>query len=391
MSDYLIIGAGIVGLATAYQLKQSEPNARITLLEKESGPAYHQTGNNSGVVHSGIYYKPGSHKARHCMEGRLELLQFCDRHGIAYRKMHKLIVATEKEELPRLHEIYARGLANGVADSALLCREKVLEIEPHIQAVEAIHIPSCYVINYRNVAQKLVQLLQSLGCEILFHEKVIGIKNDSVITENRSYFAKKIINCAGLFSDRIARLNSLQKEQQILPFRGEYYELTEKRCTLVNGLIYPVPDPQFPFLGVHLTRMIDDRVEAGPNAVLAYAREGYKKSDLNFKDLTEMLTYPGFWSMARRYWDVGLQELYRSWSKKAFVRTLQKLMPTLQGEDLIRGGSGIRAQLVTRQGRMVDDFSFVREGNCLHVLNAPSPAATASFSIGRYIAETIKN
>ncbi|MBS3905128.1 MAG: L-2-hydroxyglutarate oxidase [Simkania sp.] len=386
--EYLIIGAGIVGLATAYQLKKQSPKASICLLEKEKKEACHQTGNNSGVVHSGVYYKPGSHKARNCKEGRLELLTFCNEYGIPLKQLSKLIVATETCELAKLHEIFARGQANEVAEISLIGPQGIKDIEPYVNAIEAIHIPHCFVINYKQVAKRLVEILQREAVEIYFGEQVIDIRDHEVTTQHGSYLAKTIINCSGLFSDRIARLTSsnTQYEQQILPFRGEYYELKEDRRYLVNGLIYPVPDPKFPFLGVHLTRMIDGKVEAGPNAVLAYSREGYKKTDVNIRDLQEMLSYPGFWQMARRYWKIGIKELYRSFSKKAFLRDLQRLVPALQEQDLLPGGAGIRAQVVTKEGLMLDDFSFTREGRVLHVLNAPSPAATASFSIGRQIA-----
>ncbi len=392
-TDVLIIGAGIVGLATAYQILQERPSTSIRIIEKETQPARHQTGRNSGVVHSGVYYKVGSSKARNCVEGREQLLRFCDEEGVSYQKLGKLIVATHTRELPMLEQIFARGVANGVAELEMIGPEKIQEIEPHVQAIRALHVPNCHVIHYPDVALRLCAKIQEKGVELVFGEKVHEIlptRNDVQVTTDQHHFqAKQVINCAGLFSDRIAKMTSPKEicSQQILPFRGEYYELVENKRDLVKGLIYPVPNPQFPFLGVHLTRMLDGKVEAGPNAVLACAREGYRKRDFSLQDTLEILRFPGFWKMAWQYWNIGFYEIYRSLSKRAFLRDLQRLVPSIEESDLIPGGSGVRAQVVMRNGKMLDDFSIVREDKILHVLNAPSPAATASFSIGKQISD----
>ncbi len=387
--DAIIIGAGIVGLATGYQLLKQKPHLKILILEKEGEPAKHQTGNNSGVIHSGIYYKPGSLKAKNCTAGKRELLEFCETFGIATKKLGKVIVATEKEQLTRLDEIGQRGRANGVAVERIGAA-RLREIEPHVQALEALWVPECSVIAYTAVAKKLVEELERLGGEVHFHEEVRSIEGtDRICTSKAEYKASVLINCAGLFSDRIGRraLGAEKVPHRILPFRGEYYEVREGKRDLVKGLIYPVPDPRFPFLGVHLTRMIDGKVEAGPNAVLAFAREGYRKTDVNLKDCWDLLSYPGFWKMAGKYWKAGLYEVARSLSKKLFLRDLQKLVPAIEEKDLVPGNRGIRAQMVTRDGKLVDDFAILEEKGMVHVFNAPSPAATASFSIGRQVAE----
>lgn len=395
-SDVLIIGAGIVGLATAYQLQRQHPHLKIAIVEKEEKVAAHQTGHNSGVVHSGVYYKPGSLKAKNCVEGKKELLQFCDDNAIAYKKLGKVIVATRQEELPRLEEIEKRGRANGLTSLELIGPERLKEIEPHVSARKALWLPDVPVIHYPDVAQVLSQRVQEKGAELFLGEKVVDIRSEKggcvVVTTKRMLQSRFLINCAGLFSDRIAKRSPLKERpsHQILPFRGEYYMLSQEKAKLVKGLIYPVPDPKFPFLGVHLTRMLDGKVEAGPNAVLAFAREGYKKSHVHLGDCLDYLRYPGFWKMAFRYWNIGMYEIYRSLSKKAFLRDLQRLVPEIQESDLSPGGAGIRAQVVTREGKMLDDFSLIQEQNMVHVLNAPSPAATACFSIGRFIASKVE-
>lgn len=390
--DIVIIGAGIIGLATGYQLLKFNPHLKVVILEKEPEVAQHQTGHNSGVVHSGIYYKPGSLKAKNCIAGKKELLEFCHQFGISTKKIGKVIVATEEDQKSRLREIEARGYANGVLLERIE-KSRLKEIEPHVEALEALWIPDCSVISYREVAKKLAAVFQTLGGELYCNEQVeaieVGKSYICVATRKNEYKAFKLVNCAGLFSDRIARkaLGKQKVSHQIVPFRGEYYELCKEKRHLVNGLIYPVPDPRFPFLGVHLTRMIDGKVEAGPNAILAFAREGYQKKDIDLKDCWDLVCYPGFWKMALQYWKAGFYEMARSWSKKLFLKDLQKLIPALQEKDLIPGGAGIRAQVVTRNGKLVDDFSILEEGNMIHVLNAPSPAATACFAIGRQIAE----
>jgi L-2-hydroxyglutarate oxidase len=391
MQKVIIIGAGIVGLATGYQLLKARPDLKVIILEKEAEPAKHQTGNNSGVIHSGVYYKPGSLKAKNCTAGKEELLQFCSQFGIPTQKLGKVIVASQKDQLPRLDEIESRGKANGVKLERI-GPSRLKEIEPQVQALEALWIPECSIISYKQVAKHLASEIQRMGGEIHFGESAEEIRQENdhilLLTSKNTYQATSLINCAGLFSDRIARkILGRKVTHRILPFRGEYYELDSTKQHLVKGLIYPVPDPRFPFLGVHLTRMIDGKVEAGPNAILAMAREGYKKTDINFRDCLDTFTYPGFWKMALKYWQAGLYEMARSFSKKLFLRDLQQLVPSIEERDLSPGGAGIRAQVVTREGKLVDDFSILEEKRMVHVLNAPSPAATASFAIGRYVAE----
>lgn len=390
--DMIVIGAGIVGLATGYQLLKTNPHLKVLILEKEGGPARHQTGNNSGVIHSGIYYKPGSHKATNCTAGKIELVEFCERFGIPTKKLGKVIVATKKEQVLRLEEIAQRGRANGVALERI-GPSRLREIEPHVQGLEAIWIPDCSVISYPEVAKKLVEEFQKMGGEVRFHESVESIEASGghirIGTVKGEYNSSLLVNCAGLFSDRIARksLGRQKVPHQILPFRGEYYDLSAEKGHLVKGLIYPVPDPRFPFLGVHLTRMINGKVEAGPNAVLAFAREGYRKTDFNLRDCFDFVTYPGFWKMAAKYWRAGCYEIARSLSKKLFLRDLQELVPAIQEKDLVPGGRGIRAQMVNPDGKLMDDFAILEENRMIHVFNAPSPAATAGFSIGRQIAQ----
>lgn len=390
--DVIVIGAGIVGLATAYQLLRIHPSWNLTVLEKEEGPALHQTGRNSGVVHTGIYYKPGSLKAKNCIQGRKELLEYCGQHGIGYRKIHKVIVATGPQEFARLDAIYERGQANGVPGLKIIGKEELQEIEPHVSALKALYVPECHIIEYKTVAHSLVDSIRKLGGNIVFHQKIEDIHREG--NRIRAIGAKTfegdlLINCGGLHCDRLARacLGPKKIDQSILPFRGEYYDLSPSKTHLVKGLIYPVPNPKFPFLGVHLTHMMNGKVEAGPNAVLAWAREGYGKLDFQARDMKEVLAYSGFWMMALRYWQAGCYELIRSMSKKLFLRDLRRLVPEIEEKDLTPGGRGIRAQVVTKKGKLLDDFSLYQDQNSLHVLNAPSPAATASFSIGRMLAE----
>ena len=393
--DVVVVGAGIVGLATAYQLLKADPSLQVAVFEKENGPGQHQTGRNSGVIHSGIYYKPGSLKAQNCLSGKKELQDFCKNFGIATQKVGKVIVAGNAHEIPLLKDIELRGLANGVAlqriDSVQL-----REIEPFAIGKEALWIPECSIVSYLEVARQLVEEIKKLGGTFYFSEKAESFtdlgKKIRIKNSKRECDAKVLVNCAGLHSDRVAReaLGKDSVSHQIFPFRGEYYELKEEKRALVKGLIYPVKDPRFPFLGVHLTKMVDGCVEAGPNAVLAFAREGYKKSQFDWKDCWEVAKYPGFWKMASEHWKMGLYETMRSLSKKLFLRDLQKLVPAIQEKDLIPGNRGIRAQVVTREGKLLDDFSILDEKNMVHVLNAPSPAATASFAIGRSIADRVR-
>ena len=387
----VIIGAGIVGLATAYQLIQKNPALKITILEKEEGIARHQTGHNSGVIHSGVYYKPGSLKAQNCRRGYDLLLDFCQQNDVAYELCGKVIVATQNAELPQLDMIFERGQANGLKKIKKISGEELHEIEPHVAGIAAIKVPEAGIINYTKVSQKLADLLTRAGAEIRLNQQVTNImaagKTIYVDTYDQEYTADLVINCAGLYSDKVAQMTNQNLNVRIMPFRGEYFELKPEKHYLVNDLIYPVPDPNFPFLGVHFTRMIEGGIEAGPNAVLAFQREGYSKSDINLEELSETLRWPGFQKVAAKYWRTGLGEMYRSFSKSAFTRALQKLMPEIQESDLVPGGAGVRAQACDKEGGLLDDFMILESPGVINVCNAPSPAATSSLSIGLTIAE----
>lgn len=385
----IIIGAGLVGLATAYQLKLKNPHSKILILEKEAKVSQHQSGHNSGVIHSGIYYKPGSLKAKNCIEGYESIIQFAEKHGIKYDLCGKIIVATTPEELPLLDNIYKRGVENGLQNLEYLSKEEFQEIEPHCAGLRAIKVPQTGIIDYPGVAEKLKELFLNLGGEILFNQKVTGIISNTetiIQTENSEFKTEKVITCGGLYSDKLSKLTDPKNDFIIVPFRGEYYKLKEEKKELVKHLIYPVPDPNFPFLGVHFTRMVDGNVEAGPNAVLAFKREGYKFSDFNFSETLETFTYPGFWKIAAKYGKTGMGEIHRSLSKTAFTKALQKLIPEIREEDLVPGGAGVRAQALRRDGSLIDDFDILQKGNVIHVRNAPSPAATSCLSIGEKIA-----
>ena len=389
--DIAIIGGGIVGLATARALLERTPSLHLVLCEKEAELGTHQTGHNSGVIHSGIYYKPGSFKARLCVEGVRLMTDFCDKHAIKYDRCGKVIVATSDDEIPRLKTLYERGVANGVPGVAMIDAGRVREIEPHVRAVAGIHSPNTAIVDYGEVTTALGQELVARGVTIEYNFPVSAITRVrgggvAVSTQHHTITARRIVNCAGLYSDVVARLAGATAEVQIIPFRGEYYFLRPERERLVRGLIYPVPDPEFPFLGVHFTRTIHGEVEAGPNAVLAFAREGYRWTSVRPREFAGTLRYPGFWSMARKYWRVGAWEVHRSVSKKKFVESLQRLVPELKAEDIKPGGSGVRAQAVRPDGTLLDDFSIVSSADAIHVLNAPSPGATASLAIGRHIA-----
>ena len=389
-ADLAIIGGGIVGLATALALTEANPRLRLIMLEKEAKIASHQTGHNSGVIHSGIYYKPGSLKARTCVDGARRMKQFCDTHGIKWEACGKVIVATDERELPRLSNIYERGQANGLTGLKMLTAEEVREYEPNCRAVRAIHVPETGIVDYVQVAGKMADLIQQRGGRILTGAGVTAIRRRgsglTLETAQGAVEARYLVNCGGLHSDRAAALMGVTPEVRIIPFRGEYYMLRAERRSLVRGLIYPVPDPEFPFLGVHFTRTIHGDVEAGPNAVLAFAREGYSLGTVRPGEFLGTLGYSGFWHMARKYWRVGAYEMYRSASKAAFVRSLQKLVPQIASGDLERGGAGVRAQAVAPDGSLVDDFKISVTPGAVHVVNAPSPAATASLAIGRHVA-----
>ncbi len=395
--DILIVGGGIVGLATAYQLLLARPSLKLLLIEKENAIAKHQTGNNSGVIHSGIYYKPNSLKATNCIGGYEMLLDFCEKENIAFDKCGKIIVATKNEELPALKNIYDRGLENGLTGLINIKKEQIADYEPHVKGVAGIFVPQTGIIDYKVVCQKLAQKIKELGGYIHLSEKVKDIKlNDQksgnstfakVITSNSEYQTALVINCAGLYSDKVTKMTMPNAPIKIIPFRGEYYKLISEKKHLVKNLIYPVPDPNFPFLGVHFTRMINGDVEAGPNAVLAYKREGYKKTDISAAELVETLTFRGFQKVAFKYWKTGLGEIHRSYSKNAFTKALQELIPEVQKEDLVVADAGVRAQACDKDGGLLDDFKILEKQGVINVVNAPSPAATSSLSIGKTIAE----
>ncbi len=389
--DVAIVGGGIVGLATAYQLTRTYPDCRLVLLEKENQVGAHQTGHNSGVIHSGLYYKPGSAKARLCTTGSELMKRFCRDTDIPFNLCGKVVVAVQEGELPALEELHRRGVANGVPSLSVIGGERLREVEPHAAGIRALHLPEVGIIDYAQVARKLADLVTAAGADVRPGTRLTKVRADAdglvLGTSKGPIEARYMISCAGLHSDRVARREGSHPEAKIIPFRGEYYELVPDRCDLVRGLIYPVPDARFPFLGVHFTRMIHGGVEAGPNAVLALKREGYRKMQVNVRDAFEVLTYPGFWKMAAKYWRTGLHEVVRSYSKKAFVSALSKLVPDIRAADVKPAGAGVRAQALTRSGALVDDFLIDERPRALHVLNAPSPAATASLAIGAEIVQ----
>lgn len=389
--DIAIIGGGIIGLATALQLKQADPKISVVLLEKESELATHQTGNNSGVIHSGIYYKPGSLKAKNCARGYHLLINFCDANNIPYELCGKLIVATLPEELPRLEELYNRGLQNGLLEIKKITSGQIKEYEPYATGLAGLWVPYTGIIDYKEVCKKYAELFSRVyGGEIRLNTKVIDIKNGTssvdLITNKGHINTRMIINTAGLQSDNLAKLTR-DIDVKIIPFRGEYYEIAERKRYLVKNLIYPVPDPNFPFLGVHFTRRLNGRVEAGPNAVFAFRKEGYKKIDFHLGEFFSALFWPGFLKVMLKYWQMGLGEYYRSYNKTAFTRALMRLLPAITKDDLVPGGSGVRAQACSRDGKLIDDFLIYNDQRIIHVLNTPSPAATASLAIGETIAE----
>jgi len=392
MHEYAIIGGGIIGLATALTLGGRHPKARILVLEKEQDLAQHQSGRNSGVIHSGIYYQPGSLKARFAREGNRSMIEFCREHRVKHEVCGKVIVASKTSELPLLDSLLQRGIDHGLAVERL-APEQVQEIEPHVRCVAGMKVPSTGIVNYREVSAKYVELIKSNGGTVQTGTRVERLREVSgsqvIETSHGEFEAGFIINCAGLFSDRVARFGGLNPGAKIVPFRGEYYELVPEKRYLVKSLVYPVPNPDFPFLGVHFTRMIDDSVHAGPNAVLAFKREGYRRTDISCTDMFETLTFPGFWKMARKHYRDGMMEMVRSVSKRAFVKSLQQLIPEVTEGDLVPAHSGVRAQALMPDGKLADDFLIMKGQNSIHVCNAPSPAATASLEIGRFIASQV--
>lgn len=389
-SDVVVIGGGIVGLAAAYQLTKLRPGVSVVVLEKEDGPARHQTGHNSGVLHSGIYYKPGSLRALNCRSGKRLMEEFCRTESIPFEVCGKVIVACGENELPGLKRIYERGKANGV-DCAMIDQARLRELEPHTAGIAAIHVPEAGIVNYGAVCRRLVELVEQAGGKFVAQAAVTAIRQevDVVTLESRAgqFRARWVVNCTGLQSDRTTRLSGREPEVKIVPFRGEYFELHDAAKRLCRNLIYPVPDPSFPFLGVHFTRMINGSVECGPNAVLAFAREGYRKRDVNLRDLAETLTYAGFLRMAAKHWRTGCGEMWRSFSKAAFVTALQRLVPDIRSEDLDAAPAGVRAMALARDGSIVDDFVIEEHLRVVNVCNAPSPAATSSLQIGLSIVE----
>lgn len=391
--DMLIIGGGLVGLATAYRYLQQNPGNKLIVLEKETAVVQHQSGRNSGVLHSGIYYKPGSHRALMCRTGKAMMEQFCQEHAIAYDICGKVIVAKNESEVPAMERIYERGQANSVA-CELIGRERLREIEPHVQGVQAIHVAEAGIADYPAVGRHLAQLIGEMGGQVVCRAKVTNIRESAteVVVESSQgeFTAVQLIACAGLYSDRLAELSGVQSDIKIVPFRGEYFQLQPAAENYCRGLIYPVPDARFPFLGVHFTKMIEGGVDCGPNAVLAFAREGYTKMDINGRELLEVLSYSGFQKLALKHWAYGLGEMWRSFSKRAFVSALQALIPAVTVADLAPHPSGVRATALTPTGGMYDDFAFTQTARTLHVINAPSPAATASLAIGEHIVAMLK-
>ncbi len=392
--DVTVVGGGIVGLATALRIKEQNPSLKLLIIEKEDVVAKHQTGHNSGVIHSGLYYKPGSLKATNCIRGYDMLLDFCQKEDIKYDLCGKIVVATRPEQISILDGLFERGKQNGLDGFKMLSAEQLKEYEPHVRGLKGFFVPQTGIIDYTDVCKKYLAKTQKLGGEIVFGEKVEGIStknNVSVVkTSKNTYETKLVVNCAGLYSDKVGQMTDERANNlRITPFRGEYFEIKPEKQYLVKNLIYPVPDPNFPFLGVHFTRMIHGGVEAGPNAVLAFRREGYKKLDINFKELFETLAWPGFQKVAAKYWQTGLGEMYRSFSKAAFTKALQELIPEIQSNDLIPGGAGVRAQACDREGGLVDDFAIFENQQAINVCNAPSPAATSSLSIGQTVSELV--
>ena len=392
--DFVIVGGGIVGLATGLRILEARPGTKLLLLEKEDSLGRHQTGHNSGVLHAGLYYKPGSLKARLAVEGLRQMVSFCQTHKVSYEQCGKIVVATEPDELPRLEKLMERGVSNGLKGLRKLSPEEIKAVEPHAAGLAAIHVPEEGIVDYVGVVDAMAKELRTLGGEIITGERVEGLKAAggiwSVKTPNETYETTQVVACAGLHSDRMVSRSGMKPSAKIMPFRGEYYMIRKERQSLVRNLIYPVPDPQFPFLGVHFTRMVKGGVEAGPNAVLAMAREGYTWGDINIRDLGESLSFPGLWKFMLKYPSLCSYEIWRSISRREFCRSLQKLVPEICEQDLEAGSAGVRAQAMSSDGSLVEDFSFVEGPGILHVVNAPSPAATASLAIGAEIARQLR-
>ncbi len=391
--DVVIIGGGIVGTATAMSLHELGFKS-VLVLEAENKLAAHQTGNNSGVIHSGLYYKPGSFKAKNCVEGRELMYKFCEKHKIKHDRCGKLVVATKQEEIPQLQMLEERGKANGLTGIKRLTSDELKEYEPHVNGLAGLFIAETGIVDYNQVTDAYAKIIMENDGEVKTNHKFLALAKEKnvlfIATMAGEFRTKFLVNCAGLYSDKVAKICGVNPELQIIPFRGEYYKLKKEKEHLVRNLIYPVPDTRFPFLGVHFTRMINGGVEAGPNAVLAFKREGYSYKDFSATDILGMAAYSGFWKMASKYYKMGIGEFYRSFNKNAFVRALQKLIPEIEYDDLTPGGAGVRAQAVDPNGNLVDDFRIVEAEKMIHVLNAPSPAATASISIGRTIAALVK-
>lgn len=393
--DFVIVGAGIVGLSTAYKLLLNDPTRKILLLEKEHSVAAHQTGKNSGVIHSGIYYKPGSYKAKNCVNGRHQLVDFCREYGVTHEVCGKVIVCPDEESIPRLEKIYDRGLQNGIEGIEMIGRERLKELEPYVEGVKAIHVPCSGIVDYKGMCEKLKELIEEMGGKVHFGKEVSGIKDHSSTVEVRSgkqsWHTRFLITCAGLYADKLAEMAGLHSPVKIVPFKGEYYELKPDAEYLVNDLIYPLPNPAFPFLGVHFTRMALGGIECGPNAVFAFKREGYEKLSFDLNDTTETFNFPGFWKLARKHWRMGLDEYKRSLSKSAFVKGLQELIPSIREEHLQVSPSGVRAMALKEDGEILDDFYFMSDERQIHVLNAPSPAATACLAIADEIVKKVND
>jgi len=391
--DIVIIGGGIVGLASAYAILKKHPQLKLALIEKEASLAAHQTGHNSGVIHSGLYYKPGSLKAKNCITGYHMLLDFCKENKIPFELCGKLVVATELEEFPLLENLYQRGLQNGLTDIKYIDEPEIKNYEPHIRGIKALHVPYTGIVDYTEVCLKMAEWVEKWGGEIYLNHKAEDINEFAnfieVKTEQQTFITQLMVNCAGLYCDKVAEMAGEKVNTKIIPFRGEYYMLKPEKRYLVKNLIYPVPDPNFPFLGVHFTRMIDGGVEAGPNAVFAFKREGYQKTDVDFSEMMESLFWPGFQKVAIKYWKTGIGEFYRSFSKTAFTNALRKFLPQIEEDDLIPTEAGVRAQACDREGGLLDDFNIIEKPRAVHILNAPSPAATSSLSIGSTIAEMV--